>query len=357
MGFGDFFSGLGSNLVNFVTGSSANSFFHNLFGDSDSLQGQSLELSKRNSEEAIRQFNENMKFNREQFDYTKMATDRAFNYAVGQDELMRQREDTAYQRAVADASKAGINPLAMTGANPAASNGSAPPAASAGSASGSPTASASGGSGSSASVSGVLGTVMSMIMQSKSIAASQSASDKQLAEQNRHNQEMEDIARLGANTKGREVSVLENESPSRIRSNDASARSASASAADQEYETKYKRDRDMSSITPDKVSQAREGIYAAKQVADEYKTATQIARDSVATDSKFAIFQQMFPDGDSRMFDKIRDAVRTKTTAPIYDYVGKMSPQELSFLRSRLRSGKLTFFGLCQVLARSDNRR
>ena len=70
-------------------------------------------ISTRNYKEMKRQFAENMKFQREQFDYQKELNNKMFN-----------REDNAVQRRMADLGKAGINPLMADGQSASASGGS-----------------------------------------------------------------------------------------------------------------------------------------------------------------------------------------------------------------------------------------
>lgn len=57
-----------------------------------------------------------------EFDYNKAINQRNFDYAVSQNALTRQREDTAIQRQVADAESAGLSPLAVAGSGGASSS-------------------------------------------------------------------------------------------------------------------------------------------------------------------------------------------------------------------------------------------
>lgn len=70
-------------------------------------------ISTRNYKEMKRQFAENMKFQREQFDYQKELNNKMF-----------EREDNAVQRRMQDLGKAGINPLMADGQSASASGGS-----------------------------------------------------------------------------------------------------------------------------------------------------------------------------------------------------------------------------------------
>ena len=57
-----------------------------------------------------------------EFDYNKSVNQRNFDYQVSQNDLTRQREDTAIQRQVADAESAGLSPLAVVGSGGASSS-------------------------------------------------------------------------------------------------------------------------------------------------------------------------------------------------------------------------------------------
>ncbi len=70
-------------------------------------------ISKRNFKEMKKQYEENMKFQREQFEYQKELNNKMF-----------EREDNAVQRRMADLGKAGINPLMADGQSASTSGGS-----------------------------------------------------------------------------------------------------------------------------------------------------------------------------------------------------------------------------------------
>lgn len=66
---------------------------------------------------------ENLKLQQEAFRYNQEWNDRVFRYQQQENNLMREREDTAMQRAAADAKLAGINVAALTGPASAAGGG------------------------------------------------------------------------------------------------------------------------------------------------------------------------------------------------------------------------------------------
>ncbi|QCS37318.1 DNA pilot protein [Tortoise microvirus 84] len=100
----------------------------NLFGINSNRNAQ-----REANELSSWQFDQSMAFNQAQADRDQSNIDRAYNFAVNERDYQRQltqtqfeRQDTAYQRAAADAEAAGFSPLAIFGGAGAQSTVSAP---------------------------------------------------------------------------------------------------------------------------------------------------------------------------------------------------------------------------------------
>lgn len=158
---------------------------------------------------------------REQTDMAKQQYSEQFNYLKEQNQLAMDRADNAYQRSVNDMLAAGINPLASSGGVQPAGVGTQ--GGSVGAYGASPTS-----QGPSAS------TLVSLI----GTLLTSGSSSAMLAETNRHNSAMEEIARIVAGSGQKNAASNAQNAASNAKNADSNAISAAAAQANAESNAK-----------------------------------------------------------------------------------------------------------------------
>lgn len=171
--------------------------------------GYGIYDNEERKKEAKRQYEESMAFEREKFAYEK-----------AMQETQMRREDSAYQRSVADMLASGLNPL--SGANPASASTN------------NPTASSPSGTASFGSADGIVSAIMNMIQTESQLSTQRSIAQAQLAEQKRHNSEMETLTSALGN---RSATVSERNATVREKNAITTAKSAEANIANLKAKT------------------------------------------------------------------------------------------------------------------------
>lgn len=193
----------------------------------DNMSGKTAnEQYKETRNDALKQYNEQ------------------FQYLKDQDALAMERADTAYQRAMADMRKAGLNPLSSSGVSGADTGVSG---STIGEMTGTPTQQGN----SMSSILGMINPILGTITSLNNAEINKTHQQAMLQETNRHNQEMENIARTNGESSGK---VQEEQ-----------AKNIAEDTRGKKHENDYNVHNNIASTTPSEVANAN---IVATQVKD-----------------------------------------------------------------------------------------
>lgn len=212
-----------------------------------------------------------------------------FNYLQEQNQLAMERSDTAYQRALADMQKAGINPSAAAGFGGGATNGNEPQ--SIGEYTATPTATASGGAAGISAIASLISPILGAIT-SKAIADSRNETMKDIA--GGKNTTAETIAETNNNTK-KDISTAQIQADKELK--EAEAKKARADAAHSEYDTEYWKARGGNSGDTREAKDTKEVIYQSKEAVKALQEQQQrTMEEELQASEEYRLIKEYLPD-------------------------------------------------------------